>query len=356
MTPIRSYISPLSTTLFLFVAILSAGSPAAGESDRSAKHDSSKESTVLKRILANWTARQERVKSFHFVWDRRITVPKEYFAEHRSENGRSEFHDEQFAVRDDELWVDGNDRIRRDSVKFVPGGPSTVEQSARDCQVVLGNSEKHLFTTDDPNALRIGDILSGRELNRLVMFGYANPPMAAYRPFHVRRIIDPQTWRVVTFDAIIGNVHCVKIERRGSEAEFLETCWVDPKREDVIVERESVLRQDTATTTTEFKADQRAGWVPIRWTSRSYDRDSVLQMLNESTVVKYAINEPISQSTFDLKFPPRTLVLDDVHNERYLIRNDGTKRLLSKDEVERHRQGKLDYKDLLKPTDSRSKR
>jgi hypothetical protein len=79
-------------------------------------------------------------------------------------------------------------------------------------------------------------------------------------------------------------------------------------------------------------------------------------MLNESTVVKYAINEPISQSTFDLKFPPRTLVLDDVHNERYLIRNDGTKRLLSKDEVERHRQGKLDYKDLLKPTDSRSKR
>ncbi len=193
-------------------------------------------------------------------------------------------------------------------------------------------------------------------MNRLVMFGYANPPMAVYRPFHPRRIIDPQTWRIVTFDAIIGNVHCVKIERRGSEAEFSETCWVDPMREDAIVERESVLRQDTATTTIEFKADQRAGWVPVRWTSRSYDRDAVLQMLNESTVVKYAINEPIPPSTFDLKFPPRTLVLDSVHNERYLIRNDGTKRLLSKDEVEQHRQGKLDYKDLLKPTDSPSKR
>ncbi len=136
MTPIRSLLSCRSATLFCLVAMLSAGSPAAEEPDRSAKHETSKESAVLKRILANWRARQERVKSFHFVMDRRLTIPKEYFAEHRGENGRTEFHDEHSVVRGNEWWVDGNDRIRFEYVLFH----SDIGQSGRNSHVVVATA------------------------------------------------------------------------------------------------------------------------------------------------------------------------------------------------------------------------
>jgi hypothetical protein len=65
---------------------------------------SAEEARILERIEHNWRARQERVKSFHFAMSTRITIPKEFFKQHRQENGRTEFKDEHYETPRNQLF------------------------------------------------------------------------------------------------------------------------------------------------------------------------------------------------------------------------------------------------------------
>jgi hypothetical protein len=126
------------------------------------------ESRVLQQIERNWRARQERVKSFHFVTSARVTIPKEFFKEHRQENGRTEFKDEHYDTPRHQLWVDSNDKMRTEGMRFNPNLAKTTNQGAvsqgpRDVRVICGKTEKQLTTFPDPKAIAFGRVFKETE-------------------------------------------------------------------------------------------------------------------------------------------------------------------------------------------------
>jgi len=333
--------------LLLFPPKLPAGKSASEPAGASAE-----ESRVLERIEHSWRARQERVNSFHFVMSTRITIPKEFFKQHRQENGRTEFKDEHYETPRHQLWVDGIGKMRIDSAKFNPNAPrstkqAVVSQGPRESRVINGRSEKQLTTFPNANEIALGRVFIGseRDSTRRVR-GVSHPVLALYRSFPVWNDPTPIKWRVVTTNAIIDHSHYVKIQRRSPKGDAYEDLWIDPRRDDLIVQRDSKAGDILTVTSIEYRPDPTAGWVPTGWTVRS-NLAGTPQMIWETTVVDSSINQPIPPSTFDLAFPPRTFVTDAVLNEHYLLHSDGSKRTITKTELANEKQGKLRFKDLL---------
>ncbi len=289
----------------------------------------------------------------------RITIPKEFFKQHRRENGRTEFKDEHYETPRHELWVDGNDKMRTDGMKFNPNVPgstnhSVLSQGPRDSRVISGENERQLTTFPNSNEIALGRVFNGseRDSTRRVR-GVSHPVLALYRSFPAWNDPTPIKWRVVTTNAIIDHSHYVKIQRRSRQGDAYEDLWIDPRRDDVIVQRDSKAGDVLTVTSIEYRSDQAAGWVPTGWTVRS-NLAGTPQMIWETTVVESSINQRIPPGTFDLAFPPRTFVTDAVLNEHYLVRADGSKRPVTNQELELQRQRKLRFSDLLKETGSPS--
>jgi hypothetical protein len=177
--------------------------------------------------------------------------------------------------------------------------------------------------------------------------------LALYRSFPAWIDPTPVKWRVVSTNAIINNVHYVKIERGNPQAGPYEDLWVDPRRDDLIVQCVLKSGDNLGVTSIEYRPDKAAGWVPTGWTHKN-TLAGIPQAIWETTVVDYSINQPIPPGTFDLTFPPRTFVMDAVSNEQYLVRADGSKRPVTNQELELNRQRKLRFSDLLKQTGSPS--
>ena len=129
---------------------------------------SAEDSRVLERIENNWRARQGRVTSFHFVWTTRVTMSKEFLREHRGENGRTEFQDERYETPRHQLWVDGNDKMRTEGMKFNPNRPlstnqTIVSEGPRETRIIRGKTEKQLTTFPNPNEIALGQVFKGTE-------------------------------------------------------------------------------------------------------------------------------------------------------------------------------------------------
>jgi hypothetical protein len=138
----------------------------------------------------------------------------------------------------------------------------------------------------------------------------------------------PAKWRLVSENAIIDNLHCVKLEttRNG----FDETLWVDPARDDLIVGWELRLKRGrwSSLVTIGYRRDEKHGWLPARWTeTQSWSQQT---RSTEETIVACSIDDPIPNEFFAPAFPPETTVLDARTLERFRISKTGAKVAIEK--------------------------
>ena len=140
----------------------------------------------------------------------------------------------------------------------------------------------------------------------------------AFRPLHRLMGLRMARLRVVTEHAIVDGVHCVKLERSlprvivdGSPV--AEHVWVDPARDDVPILFEKTLRERSCgVSRSSIGHPTKVGWVPERWTCQ-YQIDTLIA---HCTVTKLTVNEPLPPKTFQLDFPPGTLVFDEPSHGR----------------------------------------
>ena len=126
--------------------------------------------------------------------------------------------------------------------------------------------------------------------------------------------------------------------------QLIQRSWFDPQRGYVnlpdkqdakIIEEDSLIVQWDIN----YTRDDKHGFVPTSWTSTS--RDKSIRQVN---VGKWSINPDVSAETFDLQFPAGTYVRDKTNNTEYILRADGSKRLVDPQE----RQNSASYGTLLK--------
>jgi hypothetical protein len=279
------------------------------------------ESSVLDRIFANWKTRHDRVHSFHFVYDCRITHRKGSPDPLMSPMVTPLDHDEVFDQFGAELWMEGDDRLcwvetprfklpqaKRRDVSRVSFRSAIVGKTAwwyeASSPYETGGTPSSAV---EPHALLYPAAARGRMLPDPQL----QAPLLTFRPEHSAVV----TWMkaqccLVSEQAAVDNGHYVEFQRvvpRGGR--FVprreETCWVSPGRDDVVVhwtiempgEKFGLSPAPTCVGTIKYKKDKTYGWIPSEWTCEYVGRH-----ISEFKVTGYAINEKIDPAIFSRTF------------------------------------------------------
>ena len=334
----------IATPILLLAPAPSLSLSARGDDAPRAAH----EAGVLDRIFANWKARHDRVHSLHLTWDSRIAhLSGKTFPLKRIEK-RPDFEFEQLGVQ---VFVEGDQRYCKvDTPIFnVPQVKPTDTRRVVERWIIDGDTtwlyragaryEKH---SADPEFARKPFGVVSRTIR--VDQPLPDPTLQAlcltFRPQFPNLSWRRDQCRLVDEHATIDGVPAVKIQRvivrkagNGRELKHVESLWVSPVRDDVVVhwsvERviAPILLMEGAI---RYKKDPNVGWVPSEWWEIPE-----LHNLEESRVTAYAINERIDPSVFSPPFPPGTPVQDLRGRDRreglrhYVVEPDGSKRAIS---------------------------
>jgi len=316
----------------LIVACLTLGqvgvSNAVG-SEPTAAASPSDDSAVLKSILADWRARQQRITSLHVKWDSR-------WRPSRDQNSSSAWCQREF-------WVDDRGRFRlNDSAEQGSGLKATgFHQPLRD-RCIAGaqwsfNGVMGRMLECNPNCGLVSKncdhISSSPDSIRTLLLALCPLFPLERRTFGLYLPLEKS--RVTSRNAIVGKTHCIKL--RADWGSFADKYWVDPARDHVIVAWErSIERQTDGPTGTgimvfvniDYRHDKQYGWIPVGWKYTNYLPPPVSTV--EDTITSVAINESIADRTFTLEFPAGTTVSDWSTRERYTVTKDGSKTNLAK--------------------------
>jgi len=262
-------------------------------------------SPVVNRILSAWKARQERLRSLHFTWKGQLVLPQgARFA------GRRITKEITLDIPPTKFWGVGENRLRAEFRKIdIDRWPIAPGKQIRG--TLDGSADVTLELSDTPGGAPRGfawsdghDHESRASLLRPLLLACwpATPKATGPHPEH---------FQLLTENAILDNRHCIKIQKRGKPpGELLETCWIDPDRDDVIV-RWEIGRPGTALfwASIDYRKDRDHGWLPAGWKTNLW---SVADQPNEgvlkATVTKLAINETFPPDTFATAFTEDTIV------------------------------------------------
>jgi beta-lactamase regulating signal transducer with metallopeptidase domain len=297
-------------------------------------------SPTVERIFAAWKARQRRVKSFHFTWDTRMVLPKGYeFPNQPVLAGLRTWQAEadsdkslQFTIPQSEWWGEGDDRFRSDLSNVMYVGATGWKQTGRTRLIDNGQLHSRLDLTFSPemaNWMSVWRNISIKNPSTMSSSGSMilherwlelSPLRLSLRPtlgpyFDSQRFADktlawsPEDSRVVSENSIIGNVHCIKLQRNNEYAS--ETCWVDPKRDYVVVLWE---RQQGPAPARSVAIDYRQGssqvWLPSSWRWEIAGSSGLAPATFEAKVTKSSINEQFPDHPFADSAPAGTQIYD----------------------------------------------
>jgi beta-lactamase regulating signal transducer with metallopeptidase domain len=291
--------------------------------------------TTLERILANWKTRQERTKSVYFAWGSRMIVGQDADNRIKGQTPATQAGDHSRLLQF-RFWAEEPDRYRLESVSLPPPKPTVVTFDVKSQTVWDGTM---LTRLEDPgnaagspvctiSARRGQKRPGGSTVRAWPQEDWTLQALAlTYRPQDVLLTgRQPQQFRVLNADTVVDGLHCVELQHGTERDGWVEQCWVDPARDDVVVAYKVLVGPDeefrannSRAIAIQYQLDRVHGWVPARWTLRLPQEFSV------STVTKLTINEKFPQETFTLKPAPRTVVFDTQAHEQYRVAQDGSK-------------------------------
>ncbi len=300
----------------------------------SSKRDSSPGASAetLKRVLAAWRAREERVKSFHVSWDSRVVWPKGYTyslffvspvvgglnATDAPIGGEAV----ELSLPQSELWVDGHDRLRDEFFQIAYQPKKGWVRTGRVRHIVDGHTVSHLTTPTATDETPEISIWHQTNLKDLAAFNSTAPrsrpdactielgPLAlAFRPLDAAiGWSSPENCRVVG-ENVVNGVRCIQI--RLDDLDRAEMCWVDPSRDYVVIRWEKRQgRMAPISVAIEYQNDKTHGWIPSRWKRQLPGENPELKGMIESTVTRCTINERLPADTFARSYPKDARVCD----------------------------------------------
>jgi thiol-disulfide isomerase/thioredoxin len=322
LSPSAVLCKTLAAAILLMIGL--CGSLAAQETQES---HSSAGSPTLARVFAAWKAREERIKSFYFVWNLRVVLPKGYqfpFARGLAGVRKGDValdRDVEFTVPQSEWSGEGLHRLRSDFSEFVFSAADGWKETGRFRITRLGslNSRLHVPTrSGEAPTIAIwrkvaikrpsGWSSSGDFLLHDLDIDLA-PLRLAVRPLSPASDWSAETSRVVSEDALIGNVHCIKLQM--DKVDHSEQCWVDLRRDFSVVRWER--RQSGGAPLNVAIDPQQAPdheWLPARWSWQLSGNSAGRPAFFEATVSRRIVNKELQNKTFAADYPPGTHVYD----------------------------------------------
>jgi hypothetical protein len=235
------------------------------------------------------------------------------------------------------IAVNGNQRARLDydGKSFVSKGNGYLDQ--RQIETWVNSVQKVLFLSgqqDFPNA-HISMNANCPPARR----PRALPIMMVYRSLDNKiGVFDSNKLQLMKDKSIVDGQLCLILKDDESKL------WIDPAKDYVPIRYQMIRRANIARSIDiKYITDSQHGWVPKSWKQVELGADGIIQDSVTVDISAYKISDEISDETFEVSYPPGTWVRDYIRDESYILREDGSRRMVLKSE-----DGK-DYEDLVRP-------
>jgi thiol-disulfide isomerase/thioredoxin len=341
----------LATEGAVFSGTNGAGEDTSTDSTASAMSDDSDEtSEPLQQLQKVWRERTRRFQHARFVFtetDQRRTAQV-------LPDGRVEFEPESFGVHETRynLLFSGR-KVRIQSSRDVASAPAADQQNAdrkrQETVLVFDGSEARGITHHPDYEYPQGSVSNQQA---------PDPSGITYRPVLMTcRMLDPHLqpfsiddYHIVDTAAELDGLDVWKLESRRKvsggrsesvERESVETLWLDPQREFVVLRRERTV-QGNSTPRSQMRIsyidDSEFGPVANAWSYARYASDGSTQSYLLGRMTRYEVDPPIDAGEFELEFPPGTRYLKHENagsDRQFIVRNDKTHREITLEELRR---------------------
>ncbi len=336
-------------------------SPAAAPESGGKTGDGSQKPPVpsIEQIAAAWKARQERLRSIRIQWTETELIPKGFRPRilNRGKQGRTQVDilpptDTAIECTWSELISGTMLRMNRDGPYWHP-----ERQLNWDTGVATFDGEVAKMFFDEKSTGEMHGFIDREARNPNYDCSLFVPIAFAFRPSEPNMGgRNPADYRVMPDTETIDGKACVVLTG-GPRGPFGATLWLDPQR-DYIPLRFQERGPNDRTFEISYQKDHVYGWVPLEWTYIDVGGTSRrLFGWSNAKVTAYTINADIPRSEFQFDFPVGTYVTDlraaeSNDMERYIVREGGKKRIITKDEIRRE-QG-ANYQELLRTESGRA--
>jgi hypothetical protein len=307
-------------------------------------------SVSIQDIVNAWKLREEGVHSLAFEYQQSLFIPKGERSFSVVVGGTPVTFRQVRCPPQDVTWeytcglkIDGK------NVRYEYRGPRAIEHLGEYVQSgYLTVTDGRVCTTffdkaadgrshptgyiDDPRR----ELLSGAVYRQL----YLRPILLCYRPYAMP---NPDDFDLSQFLAnpepvVLRQHNCVVLS--GVSGDYRTLFWVDVEKESVPVRWQSIVQGALRIQVDmEYSRDALRGWAPSDWTFSVYAQPEAGQRIGKlkeqgsARVTKYELNTEVAPSEFRFEFPLGTYVVDNRKDECYILRENGTKRLVTQREV-----------------------
>jgi hypothetical protein len=180
--------------------------------------------------------------------------------------------------------------------------------------------------------MKAGDPPSGSVVDKSRPFAGTEhaPILLCFRPFDARVGGVSKDQLSVTGTENIKGVECTLVERALGTNRLRYA--VDPLRQFVIVQQtlHSSNGGPRYQIDIDYQQDPTHGWLTKGWRFVTFAKDGVIRTTHSATILSYEINLSLDDDDFSLEFPPGSHVADTVEGIGYVVRPDGSRRIVSR--------------------------
>lgn len=302
--------------------LLVAGSAVYGQSEKPSRQSAHSIDT----IVAAWKSRQSTVRSLDFTLSGKEYQRETYVLKgevptlaNAKSQGAVAIPSITFPIRL-RLVIDSKERIRAECDRKSIAGTKAAYVASRLIEVYSVPVRKSFFAegpVEFPNA-HIRALKAGETTLSVGFY----PLLLMYRPFSpTLGQLDASKMSLAPGITSVDGRECLLVKHEST------SIWVDPNRGYVPVRfdeyRAGVLRYSISI---RYAAGEPAEWRPGSWVLSSFYGPDQLKDSQTVEVTEAHINTIIPEETFEIALPPGTWVSNYTNGERYIIRDNDSRR------------------------------
>lgn len=164
-------------------------------------------------------------------------------------------------------------------------------------------------------------------------YGFLRAPFVFFRPLEPCHYgFDLSRFTISTVHAKVRGFDCWELQEPTLSGTF--HLWIDPERDYLVVRQMSMAKGvPSLQIDYDYRPDAQWGWMLGGWQLTSMSRGGRITETSKVIVDELVVNESSSVGGIDLAFPPGALIADSVNRQHYFIRNNGTQRLLTREDL-----------------------
>jgi hypothetical protein len=279
---------------------------------------------VMEALLKTFRQREKDVATAAFSWSRRLVQSRGQ--DDSQPDSIQQTTADDFALKTTTETL----TIKRNKMRYETTIPSFIPAANGSSKLITAfNGDTTFSHQPDNNSGRGQGVIGKAEISDDLQNVHLLAIVLAVFPCHPQLLgIDAENWEVADEPVVIEGNRCIEVRPKaeGRAQPMYRKIWVDPER-DFAIRRFELIREDgkaAVAVAIGYAQGMERPWIPSQWKVDTLFGGSSSEG-SENTMSTAAINQPIADDLFEIKYPTGTIVFDKRKNkeEEFVVGEDG---------------------------------